>query len=162
VRMAAAGTATALAALLSGCADPHARSSDVSPAPGSAASSAPASAAVMPAARAPRLSVEPAHFDFGQVRPQRTLQKEFALRNFGASELRVEGVSTDCGCTAALLDDRVLPPGGRATLRVTFETRDSRGRVSRQVLVRSNDPRAPQQAIRLDATIVPEDPAPAR
>ena len=110
-----------------------------------------------PAPPAPRLAVEPAAFDFGRVLPERTLRRQFSLRNFGSADLAIENVSTTCGCTAALLDDKVLKPGGRATLRVTFETRNYSGKVRRSVLIKSNDPQHPTAEIKLEATVTPEE-----
>ena len=109
------------------------------------------------AAPAPRLAVEPAAFDFGRVLPERTLSRQFSLRNFGSADLTIERVSTTCGCTAALLDDKVVKPGGRATLRVTLETRKYNGKVRRSVLIKSNDPQHPTTEIKLEATVAEDE-----
>ena len=108
------------------------------------------------AARAPRIEVEPDRFDFGRVVPERTLNKQFSIRNFGNADLTVERVSTTCGCTAALLDNKVVKPGGSATLRVTFETRRYNGKVARSVLIKSNDPQRPTFELKLEATVTPD------
>jgi hypothetical protein len=102
---------------------------------------------------APRIRVEPESFDFGKALPGKVLRKEFALRNFGDAPLLIEGVSTTCGCTAALADERRVPPGGSTALRVSLETRKYSGRVERQVLVRSNDPKAPLLTVTVSATV---------
>jgi hypothetical protein len=101
----------------------------------------------------PRLRVEPAAFDFGRARQDRTLRKEFTLRNLGDRELVIESVSTTCGCTAAIAGEKTLAPGRATPLTVTLETRRSVGRVERQVLVRSNDPETPLAAIGLSVTV---------
>jgi hypothetical protein len=101
----------------------------------------------------PRLRVEPGSFDFGNALPDKTLRKEFTIRNFGDAELVLEGVSTTCGCTAALAADRRVKPGGSTVLRVTFETRRYTGKVERQVLIRSNDPKTPLAQIKVSATV---------
>ena len=103
----------------------------------------------------PRIRVEPAAFDFGRALPGKTLRKEFVLRNFGDGTLVVEKLSTSCGCTAALLADGQIEAGGRATLRVTLETRNDSGPVERSVLIRSNDPETPLAEIRLRVTVEP-------
>jgi hypothetical protein len=115
-----------------------------------------ATATPAPPARAPQIAVEPEQFDFGRALPERTLSKQFAIRNFGTADLTVDKVSTTCGCTAALLDSKVIKPGGSATLRVTFETRNYAGRVARSVLIKSNDPRHPTLELKLQATVAPE------
>jgi hypothetical protein len=111
-------------------------------------------------AKAPSIRVEPEGFDFGKALPEKTLRKEFVLRNFGDAELVVESVSTTCGCTAALASDKRVPPGGSTQLRVTFETRSYTGKVERQVLVRSNDPKTPLLTVKVSATV--EAPAKPR
>ncbi len=106
---------------------------------------------------APRIRVEPDGFDFGKALPGKTLRKEFTLRNFGDAELVIEGVTTTCGCTAALTADTRVSPGGSTLLRVTLETRSYSGKLERQVLVRSNDTKTPLLAVRVSATV--ETPA---
>jgi hypothetical protein len=102
---------------------------------------------------APRIRVEPESFDFGMAQPGKTLRKDFTIRNFGDAELVIEGVSTTCGCTAALFEQSHVAPGGRTALRVTLETRRYSGKVERQVLVRSNDPKTPLVRVAVSATV---------
>ena len=102
---------------------------------------------------APRIRVEPETFDFGKALPGKVLRKEFAIRNFGEAPLVIEGVSTTCGCTAALAAETRVAPGGSTLLQVTLETRRYSGRVERQVLVRSNDPKTPLLTVRVSATV---------
>jgi hypothetical protein len=101
----------------------------------------------------PRIRVDPESFDFGKALPNRVLRREFAIRNFGDAPLVIEGVSTTCGCTAALTAARRVEPGGSTSLRVTLETRRYSGRVERQVLVRSNDPKTPLLQVTVSATV---------
>jgi hypothetical protein len=108
-----------------------------------------------PPAKGPRIAVEPASFDFGRAVQDRTLQKEFSLRNFGSEDLVVESVSTTCGCTAALMDSKVVKPGGTTPLRVSLETRNYTGRIVRSVMVRSNDPVTKLLEVKVEATVVP-------
>ncbi|HVO12547.1 MAG TPA: DUF1573 domain-containing protein [Vicinamibacteria bacterium] len=103
----------------------------------------------------PEARVEPASFDFGKALPGRTLKKEFVLKNAGEATLVIEGVSTTCGCTAAIAGATRLPPGRSTSLSVTLQTRDYRGPVERRVLVRSNDPKTPLLEVRVRATVEP-------
>ena len=104
-------------------------------------------------AAAPRIRIEPESFDFGKALPGKVLRKEFTIRNFGDAPLAIEGVSTTCGCTAALTAESRVEPGGSTSLRVTFETRRYSGRVGRQVLIRSNDPKTPLLQVTVSATV---------
>jgi len=107
------------------------------------------------AAKGPRIVVEPAQFDFGKVVQNKTLQKEFSIRNFGSEDLVIENVSTTCGCTAALLADKVVKPGSTTPLRVSLETRTYTGKVERKVLIRSNDTGTGLAEIKVEVTVVP-------
>jgi hypothetical protein len=102
---------------------------------------------------APRIRVEPEAFDFGKALPEKSLRKEFTLRNFGDAELVIEGVTTTCGCTAAISAKKRLEAGGSTQLTVTLETRSYKGKLERQVLVRSNDPKTPLLTVRVSATV---------
>ncbi len=116
---------------------------------------APVQKAATAPSEVPVIRVEPEAFDFGRALPGRTLRKEFTLRNAGAAELVIEGVSTTCGCTAAIAGETHLKAGRSTSLSVTLQTRDYRGRVERRVLVRSNDPRTPLLELSVAATVEP-------
>jgi hypothetical protein len=113
---------------------------------------APVAGAATPA---PVVRVDPAGFDFGRALPARSLRKEFTLRNSGDAELVIDGVSTTCGCTAAIAGAKRLAPGRSTPLTVTLETRDYRGHVERRVLVRTNDPKTPLLELKVEATVEP-------
>jgi hypothetical protein len=106
-----------------------------------------------PPVAGPRIRVEPASFDFGKAAQNKTLRKEFSIRNFGNEDLVIESVSTTCGCTAALMESKVVKPGGTTPLRVSLETRTYNGRVQRSVMVRSNDPEAELVEVKVEATV---------
>lgn len=105
-------------------------------------------------AKGPRIAVEPPEFDFGKALPNKSLHKDFTIRNFGSENLEIERVSTTCGCTAALADDKVVKPGESTILRVTLQTRDYKGRVEREILVQSNDPAQNPLKLKVQATVV--------
>jgi hypothetical protein len=104
---------------------------------------------------APRISVEPASFDFGRALPGKVLEKQFSIRNFGEADLVIEGITTTCGCTAALMDEahKVVKPGESGQLRVRLETRAYSGKVVRSVLVRSNDPAQALVEVKVEANV---------
>jgi len=104
---------------------------------------------------APRISIEPASFDFGQALPNKTLTKEFSLKNFGGTDLVIEGVSTTCGCTVGQLETKVIKPGATVPLRVSLETRSYSGVVQRAVLVRSNDPAKALFEVKVQVNVQP-------
>lgn len=104
---------------------------------------------------APKISVEPAAFDFGKALPGKTLEKQFSIRNFGDADLVIEGITTTCGCTAGLMDEahKLLKPGASGQLRVRLETREYSGKLVRSVLVRSNDPETKLLEVKVEVMV---------
>lgn len=104
----------------------------------------------------PRIVVEPETLDLGEV-PQEILEMTYTVRNLGDADLNIEKVSTSCGCTKAVLDRELIPPGETAELRVTFDTveDDLRGDVVRFIYILSNDPNTREAAAELRATVRP-------
>ncbi len=108
--------------------------------------------------KGPRIAVEPATFDFGQALQNKTLTKEFAVRNLGDADLVIEEVKTSCGCTAALLSSKTVKPGGQTPLRVALETRAAQGRIEKRVVIRSNDSTQAAFVLTVSATVVAPKP----
>jgi hypothetical protein len=118
-----------------------------------------ASSSAAEQAKGPRITAEPVAFDFGKALQNKTLHKDFVIKNLGTEDLQIERVSTTCGCTAALMDDdaKVVRPGQTAVLRVSLETRTYTGKVERKVLVQSNDPVRNPLELRVQVTVVAGD-----
>jgi hypothetical protein len=106
------------------------------------------------AAGGPHIALDPESWDFGRTLANRVLEKQFSLMNVGEADLVIDGISTTCGCAAALLSEKTLRPGQSATLKVTFATRGFEGHVERKVLLRSNDRGRDPLEIKLQATVV--------
>ena len=105
--------------------------------------------------KGPRIVVEPASFNFGEVLQNRTLHKEFTIRNQGSEELVIDKIVSDCGCTVVGFEtkDKRIEPGGGATMRVRLNTRSFAGRIVKRVLVRSNDRSRRSYEVKLTATV---------
>jgi hypothetical protein len=112
-----------------------------------------------PEEKGPRINIDPLLFDFGKAVQNKTLTKEFVLKNFGNEDLVIDRVSTTCGCTIASGYDKLVKPGGSTTLRVTLETRSYSGRVERKVAVKSNDQKQGLAEVTVVAFVEPEKAA---
>ena len=123
------------------------------------AAAADASAPASPATSAPRITVEPASFDFGSVFVGGTVDKEFVVRNFGSADLVLNSVVAACDCTVVEGYAKTIKPGASTPLRVRLEVGRYPGRVERSVLVKSNDPAKPSLEIKVAATVQPRPAA---
>jgi len=93
--------------------------------------------------------------DFGTVFQMREYEGSFKLRNSGTADLIIEKVSATCGCTAVLLSDERVEPGGKAEIKVTFKSGMYSRAVRKIVRVQSNDPDTPRKKLYVKATVVP-------
>jgi Protein of unknown function (DUF1573) len=104
-----------------------------------------------------RIAVEPPSFDFGKAIQNKTLQKEFQIRNFGDADLVLDSVTTSCGCTVAEGYSKVVKPGQSTHLQVSLQTRTSSGKLQKSVLIKSNDPTKGLYELKLEATVSPAE-----
>ncbi len=108
---------------------------------------------------APRLALETATLELGEMPNGEIATREVAVRNDGDAPLVVAAVTTSCGCTTAALEPMTIAPGASGVLRVTFDSGahgpDLRGPLMREVMLSSNDPTAPEAKLTLAATILP-------
>ena len=93
-------------------------------------------------AGAPDISVAVKRHDFGRVKQGEIVTTEIDMRNLGKKDLKIEAVSTSCGCTAAKVKPEVIPPGDTGKLLVTYNSgaHPDKGYVQRHIYIASNDP----------------------
>lgn len=108
---------------------------------------------------APRIALETATLELGEMPNGEIATREVAVRNDGDAPLVVASVTTSCGCTTAVLEPMTIAPGASGVLRVSFDSGahgpDLRGPLSREVMLGSNDPAVPEARLTLTAMILP-------
>ncbi len=97
-----------------------------------------------PYADQPRLKVDTSHRDLGSVYPGDKVELQYPLENVGGGELIISDLHTSCGCAPATIDTNPIPPGGRATISVSFQTPMTAGIVGYGLGFQTNDPNLPQ------------------
>lgn len=110
----------------------------------------------------PDLVLTTAYADLGEVPNGEIRQIEVEIQNIGGSTLRIEQISTSCGCTTANIDPPTISSGATGILIVTFDSgahgSDFIGRVVREVFMTTNDPDEREVTFRFSADIVAADP----
>ncbi len=106
------------------------------------------------AKKAPRIMVEPASQELGEV-PQQKIELVYTVRNDGGSDLEIEKISTSCDCTKAVIDRDKIAPGQSAVLTVTLDPTEDNlyGDITRVIYLRSNDPETPEVSVEFHAII---------
>lgn len=106
----------------------------------------------------PRESSPIIHFaetqhDFGVVKEGQKVEYTFTFDNSGKTNLEIGDIKTSCGCTAALVSQKVLAPGEKGTLKVELDTSKRQGKMSRMITITSNDPGDPSKVLTIYADV---------
>lgn len=107
---------------------------------------------------APKISVDQAVYDFGEVVAGIAVTHTFVLTNVGDAALTITRVRTSCGCTTTALTKTTLAPGESVELTATFDTTHYSGKVGKSVYVESNDPHTPKLVLVLTGTVKRGEP----
>ncbi len=105
--------------------------------------------------RAPDIEVEITQHDFGVIEQGTVASLDVPVRNVGTEDLRIEAVSTSCGCTTATVEPEVIPPGGEGTLRIRYNSglHPDSGPIRRDIFIASNDPDEPEVVVVITAEV---------
>lgn len=108
---------------------------------------------VSPVMAAPNLVVQNPSFDFGEVFQGIQVPHVFTFSNSGDEVLVIDRVRSSCGCTAALISEKNLPPGSTGEIKVSFDSTRFRGGVTKTVYLYSNDPVQPVMQLFIRGTV---------
>lgn len=102
----------------------------------------------------PGILIEPESFDFGTVDRGVWLKHKFKVTNTGKSVLLLHRAYATCGCTVPKLAKSQLAPEESTDLDVSVDTSMKQNRITKSVLVTSNDPSKPLIKIDLNMNVV--------
>lgn len=91
---------------------------------------------------------------FGEIGAKETVEHTFVFKNNCSETVEIGSARASCGCTAAVLSENSIPPGGEAKIQVKFTPpTGSRGKVTKTVSVYMKDEQKPHTIIRFSAKI---------
>ncbi|MBI5726590.1 MAG: DUF1573 domain-containing protein, partial [Ignavibacteriales bacterium] len=95
--------------------------------------------------------------DFGVIQEGKIVDYTFAFKNSGKKDLEIKDIRTSCGCTAALVSQKLLKPGEAGTLKIEFDSSNRFGRMSRTISVTTNETEAPVKVLTIYAEVVKKE-----
>ena len=109
---------------------------------------------------APKIVVDQAVYDFGEIKEGTIVTHAFVIRNEGTDPLVfTRRPYSSCGCTVAALPKEVLLPGESLELVATFDSTGFGGHhVRKQIRVYTNDPENPVVILALVGYVRPAEP----
>ena len=106
----------------------------------------------------PKISVKGDSYDFGKIaKSGGVVSTSFVVRNEGREDLKIENISTSCGCTSAEIEKNIIEPGQSTELTVRFDPdfhKEPQGKLERTVTLFTNDPDNPEFNLKIYAEII--------
>jgi hypothetical protein len=101
----------------------------------------------------PDLQVETPTFNFGEIYQGDKVPHVFEFTNQGEDPLIIDRVRSSCGCTAVLVSEKNIPPGGKGELKANFDSARFRGNISKTIYIYSNDPVRPTMQLHIKGSV---------
>lgn len=104
----------------------------------------------------PVINFEKKIHDFGDVKEDGgTVNYTFEFTNSGSQPLVIHTVQASCGCTSPEWTRTPIQPGGKGTLKATFNPRNRPGNFNKSITVTSNA-QQPVETLRIVGNVIPK------
>ena len=104
-------------------------------------------------AQLPSIQFKSLSYDGGKVLEGEKVRYAYEFVNTGVNDLVIESVKASCGCTATAPKDKVIKGGQSSEIVATFDSRGRKGRQSKTITVKTNDPDQPTIVLRLSVEV---------
>ncbi|MDR4498926.1 MAG: DUF1573 domain-containing protein [Candidatus Scalindua sp.] len=104
----------------------------------------------------PLIAFDNPNFDFGKIFKGEKVEHIYKFENQGKDVLKIEKVNTSCGCTAAILSNKIIQPGESGEIKATFNSGSYSGKVRKNITVISNDLNSPEYRLTFSGEIIEE------
>jgi hypothetical protein len=102
------------------------------------------------------ISFEENTYDFGKVYMGEIVKHVYKFKNLGEGDLVIDSVKTACGCTAALVSKNKLKKNEEGQVEVKYNPGKYVGKVTKSVIVNSNDPKNKKIKLTIQGEIIEE------
>ena len=103
-----------------------------------------------------KISFEEQVYDFGKIYIGESVKHAFKFKNLGKGELIINNVKSSCGCTAALISKNILHKEEEGEVEVKFNSGHYVGKVTKSVVVNSNDPENSKYKLTITGEVIEE------
>lgn len=104
----------------------------------------------------PKLAIEKSNVDLGTIYNGMVKKAHIVIKNSGKDSLKILGVQTSCGCTTVKQPKSVLKPGESDAVEIEFNSTGWKGKVTKHIMIQSNDPTNPTATVTLVSDVVEE------
>lgn len=88
----------------------------------------------------PIVVIESNNIDLGTIVQGDQVKKIIKIKNIGDSNLKLEKISTSCGCTVVNIESKIISPGKSVEMTIIFDSSRFTGDVNKHIYITTNDP----------------------
>lgn len=103
--------------------------------------------------RGPMITFDTTLFDFGTIPYAGNGTCSFTFTNTGDAPLIITSFRSSCGCLAPDFDKDPVPPGGRGSVRLRYDTKRV-GPFTKSAMLTSNATNTPELVLRVKGTVL--------
>ncbi len=104
----------------------------------------------------PDILFEKSDYDFGEIFRGEKVEHIYKFKNNGNGALMISKVKTSCGCTGAVISSEIIPQNSYGEIKVTFNSKPVKGKITKDILVSSNDPDSPTYKLTISGNVIEE------
>ncbi|MGC9344443.1 MAG: DUF1573 domain-containing protein [Bacteroidales bacterium] len=93
-------------------------------------------------------------FNFDKLKQGEKVDHEYEFTNTGKSDLIIRKVRASCGCTAIITDKKIIKPGEKGSIKVSFNSAGKLGAQNKTVTVITNDPDHPREILWIRGEVI--------
>ncbi len=90
------------------------------------------------ATEVPVMTFDKREFDFGTINEGDIVETVFKFENTGKTDLLITNAYSTCGCTIPEWPKQPIRPGGKATIKVKFNSRGKKNKQSKTITLNTN------------------------
>ena len=105
--------------------------------------------------KTPQIQFDDKDHNWGTIYEGEKATHIFSFTNTGEADLVIDKVNSSCGCTAALVSEKIIAPGAKGEIKATFDSTRRPGKQTKTITVQSNDPN--ESSVRLTITGIVEN-----
>jgi hypothetical protein len=103
-------------------------------------------------ATAPKIELVSKKIDFGTVKPDKKIVRDFVVKNVGKSVLNIDSVAPSCGCTTVDFP-KTIAAGKSGKIKLQVDTGKGSGVRTKTVTINSNDPQEKTVTVEFSFTL---------
>ncbi len=94
------------------------------------------------------------NFNFGKIFKGQKIEHIFTFENRGKTDLEISKVKSSCGCTAAILTNKIVPPGKTGEIKTTFNSSAFHDKVTKSITLNSNALNKPMYRLTISGEVI--------